>query len=351
MKAARERGKRGAPARWLLLTLVTTTLASCASFRSSKRLDVGPFAENTVGMIGEVQRATKPVVWVHLKKYDATPTVSDVRRAFSPARTLMRGVALYSTQVVSIYESSLSEDRKASELARYLDESIRARMRDNPSAQRFLTQGRLDSSIVEARSSGTFLGALGAAQQVVSAALAYGNSIYDSLDTSIDVAAADLNRRIESEYAPLKARLAEVTDLQLDATHSYTLLARYRKGDEAALDTLRRLDPEAAAALPAGKRPAETAVDALEKDILSQIETHRGLRQELLQQFETYRAEQFELDELRTRALEAARLGRITLILWARSHRDLAAGVTVPAAINVMGMVKSAAAGASGIAL
>lgn len=351
MKAGIRGNRLQTQGRWLLLALFALSLTGCASFRASKRLDVGPFAENTVGMIGEVQRATKPVVWVHLKKYDATPAVGEVRRAFLPARTLMRGVALYSTQVVSIYESSLPEDRKATELARYLDESIRIRLNDNPAAQRFLTQGRLDSSIVEVRRAENFLGALGAAQQVVSAALAYGNNVYDSLDVTIDVAASDITRRIEAEYAPLKARLAELTELQLDAMRAYTLLSRYRKGHEAALDSLRSLDPEAAAALPGGKRPSDAAVDAYEKKILAQLDTNTSLRQELLQQFETYRAEQFELDELRTRALEAARLGRITLILWARSHKNLASGVTVPAAINVMGMVRSAAAGAGGLAL
>ena len=98
---------------------IVSLLAGCSTFKASKRLDVGPFAENTVGMIGEVQRATKPVVWIHLKKYDNLPAVADARRAYAPARTLMRGVALYSTQVVSVYESSLPEERKAAELVMF----------------------------------------------------------------------------------------------------------------------------------------------------------------------------------------------------------------------------------------
>jgi len=45
----------------------------------------------------------------------------------------------------------------------------------------------------------------------------------------------------------------------------------------------------------------------------------------------------------RTQAREEARLGRITLITWARSHRNLANGIAVPASIDVMSMVRSAA--------
>jgi len=342
---------RPALARLLALAVIASLAAGCASFKSSKRLDVGPFAENTVGMIGEVQRATKPVVWTYLKKYETLPSIREVRQSYAPARTLMRGVALYSTQIVSIYESDLSDSRKAQELARYLDESIRERLRNNPRADLFLSQGRLDSAVAKARSSTTFMGALGAAQPVVSAALSFGNSVYDSLDTRIDLAAADIDARIDAEFAPLKQQLAEVSDLQLKATARYTLLSRYRLGDAAALDSLRAHDPEAAEALPAGKRPTAAAVDATEKRILTQLETTTTLHGQLDRQFDEYRAQQTELDAIRIQARESTRLGRITLILWARSHRNLAAGVTVPAAINVMGMMQSAAGKATGVVL
>jgi hypothetical protein len=338
-------------ARLLALVVLAPLAAGCASFKSTQRLDVGPFAENTVGMIGEVQRATKPVVWTYLKKYESLPVIQDVREAYAPARTLMRGVALYSTQIVSIYESDLSESRKSQELARYLDEAVRERLRSNRKADLYLTPGSLDSAVARARAASTFMGALSAAQPVVSAALSFGNSVYDSLDTKIDQAAGDVDRRIEMEFAPLKRQLAEVSDLELNATARYTWLSRYRLGVAAALDSIRAHDPEAADAMPAGKRPAAATLEATEKRILSQLEITSTLRGHLEQQFEEYRAEQTELDAIRIQAREATRLGRITLILWARSHRNLAAGVKVPASINLMGMVQSAAGKATGIAL
>ena len=348
MAVQEARALRRTLARLLALVLIASLFAGCASFKATQRLDVGPFAENTVGMIGEVQRATKPVVWTYLKKYETLPSIRDLRQAYAPARTLMRGVALYSTQIVSIYESDLSDSRKCEQLARYLDEGIRERLKANPRADLFLSQGRLDSAVTKARSSSTFIGALGAAQPVVSAALSFGNSTYDSLDTKIDLAAADIEARIEGEYAPLKRQLDVISNLQLMTTGRYTQLARYRLGDDAALDSLRARDREAAEAMPAGKRPSAAAIDATERRLLSQIETATTLRAELERQFEIYKAEQMELDALRIQARESTRVGRITLILWARSHRNLAAGIRVPAAIDVMGMVQSAAGKAAG---
>jgi hypothetical protein len=331
------------------LVLLGPLAAGCATFKASKRLDVGPFAENTVGMIGEVQRVTTPVSWAHLKKYDGLPSVQEVRRAYQPARVLLRGVALYSTQVVSVYESDLAEPRKVEELSRYLDGEVRARLAVNPSAELFLTQTELDAAVSRVKSATSFMGALGEAQPVVSAALSYGNWLYDSLDVKIQFAAADLDARIEQEFAPVKEQMETLTGLQLGATREYTLLARYRLGNNAALDSLRAEDPEVAEVLPAGKRPGAASLDAVEKRLLSRFETIGVLRAEIEKQFEAYQASQQEMVSIRNQALEAARLGRITLILWTRSHRNLATGITVPAAINMMGLVTSAAGKAASV--
>jgi len=111
-------------------------------------------------MIGEVQRATKPVVWIHLQKYSSLPSVLDTRRATEPARTLMRGVALYSTQLVSIYASDLPDRSKTAELSRYLDAAIRTRIESNPGAESFITQRSLDSAVVQVRDANKFMTAL-----------------------------------------------------------------------------------------------------------------------------------------------------------------------------------------------
>lgn len=335
---------RGAIARLLVVALVMVPgLVGCASFRATRRLDVSPFAQNTVGMIGEVQRANKPLEWVYLKKYESLPAVLEARQSAAPARELMRGVATYSTQIVSIYESPLPESRRAEEVARYLDESIRARLKANPRAETFLTSAELDKAVLGARAASGFMAALGAAQPVVSAALAYGNQLYDEMDVSIGKADQELTARIEADYAQVKQEMGRLESMQLASISSFRLLAEYRMGSNAALDSLRAIDPEAAEWLPAGKKPATTALDAAEKQILGRVETLAQVHDRLNPQFEVYKAEQAELEMLRTQAREAARLGRITLITWARSHRNLAAGIAVPASIDVMGMVKSAA--------
>lgn len=337
------------PARALLAAACLAVITGCASFKSTTRIDVGPFAENTLGLIGEVQRTSRPIVWVHLRPYESLPSVAEARRAMLPTRVLMRNVALYSTQVVSIYESNLSDARKSAELARYLDEAIRARLKAHSSAEVFFTQAELDSAVTRARGASNFLAALSAAQTVVSAALAYGNCAYDSLDDAVAVAAADIDSRIETEFGPLKIQLEALQNLQFQATGRYALLMVYRQGNADALDQLRAQDPEIAAMLPQGSKPSVAALDLVEKHIVGQVETVRAMRDRLAPDFAIYQAQEEELDALRNQAVEAARLGRITLTLWARSHRNLAAGIRVPAQIDLMSLAKSAAGQAKAV--
>src|SRR4029077_5108127 len=167
----------------------------------------------------------------------------------------------------------LSESRRGNELARYLDESIRQRLRENPNSQAFLTQAELATAIQGARAPSTLMDALGAAQPVVSAALAYGNKVYDTMDSLIGVADNDLVTRIEAEHAPLKVEMEKLESLQVSGVSSYRLLTEYRLGNPAALDSLRAIDSEAAETLPAGKKPTAAALDAAEKRILDRVET------------------------------------------------------------------------------
>jgi hypothetical protein len=57
---------------------------------------------------------------------------------------------------------------------------------------------------------------------------------------------------------------------------------------------------------------------------------------------ELYRNKVYELDELARLASENLTKTRITVIVWSRTHRGLAQGITDPAKFDVMGIAKQA---------
>jgi len=339
------------PPRVTLAALAAATLLTgCAAFTGSKRVDVSPFSENTVGMLGELQQFNRPVSWIYLRKYQDLPSVTATRQAVVPIRRLMRGIGLYSTQVVALYDSPLSEDRKISELASYLTDYIRPSLAAAESTDVRFSASQLDGVVKNIRSSKTFLSALGAAQQLVNAAVAQGNSLFDNLDGLALAAAAEVNGRIEDQYGPLKSNISDLDAMHVASLHSYALLERYRGGDASALVSLRQTDAAAVANLPPGRAPSAKDLDTSEHFIVARSTTIKTLRDQLEPQISIYRESMAELEELRSQTDERARLGRMTLLLWGRSHRNLAAGISVKPMIDVMGIMKSTVAtGAKGI--
>lgn len=316
-------------------------LTGCATFGGSRRVDLGPFSENTLGMIGELQTFNRPAVWTHLKKYQTLPSVLATQQSVGRVRVLMRGVALYSMQITSLYDSPLSEDRKISELARYVEETIRPGLTTSAPPSLELTPGYMDTLIHEIRLRKTFLKALGAAQPLVNLTVTAGDMLFDNLDETIQAASADISAHIEAEFGSLKLRVAELNEMHVASVRSYALLERYRGGDRAALDSLRLSDPMVGHLVPSGRPPTSKDLEAAEAYVVDRSTTIKTLRDQLEPEFVVYRENQAEMEVLRTQADERARLGRAALFLWARSHRNLAAGIQVPPMIDVVGIMKS----------
>jgi hypothetical protein len=316
-------------------------LAGCATFGGSRRLDLGPFSENTLGMIGELQTFNRPTTWTRLKKYQTLPSVLAADQSVGRVRVLMRGVALYSIQITSLYDSPLSEDQKISELARYVEETIRPGLTTAAPPDLHLTPGYLDTLIRQIRLRKTFLKALGAAQPLVNLTVTAGDMLFDNLDETTQTAYADVSARIETEFGSLKLRVAELNEMHIASVRSYALLQRYRGGDQTALDSLRLDDPVVGRLVPSRRPPTAKDLEAAEAYVVDRSTTIKTLRDQLEPQFVVYRENQAEMEALRIQADERARLGRAALFLWARSHRNLAAGIQVPPMIDVVGIMKS----------
>jgi len=339
----------------LTLTLLALAFASagCSVFSSSKGLDLRPFGENTVQMVGEMQKFQRPAPWVYLKKYSGHPKVLAVGAEHQALKALLRGVALYSLEVVALGESKLSEQAKVRELANYLQESVRPNVPDDVVTEYF-GKGDLDEVIRDVRKRETFIDALAAAQPLVAAVQAAGLRIFDRFDERVSEAEKAVGAEIESDFAPLKRTIEELEVLQLRSIDGVTLIYQHRLGAPQALEELRRIYPPAAEQLPSGKQPTARDLEAAELVLIAELDRIQRLKDQLIPEFNIYKESQRELEALRILNEERARLGRATLTFWARSHKSLGMGVVVPPVIDMVALLRTAtgsAAGAAGKAL
>jgi hypothetical protein len=164
----------------LTLALVALAASGCSYFTASKRIDMQPFAENTVTAIGEMRKIEAPPVWIRLRPYFSHPAVLEARTAAKPLLELVRGINAYSLQVVSLNESKITDPQKCRELAKFIQGASRtALMQDEDTAQISLTAERQKAIVEDMEKKEKFIDSLQAAEPIVNAVLARGLELAD----------------------------------------------------------------------------------------------------------------------------------------------------------------------------
>lgn len=261
--------------------LAAWPLAACQQLPSSKHLDTGAFAENTVSMAGEIQRCNRAPVWVYLVAHRDRPSILAVRTTAEEVRRLPQSIALYSIQVVALHESRLEEGPRVAALARYIDEVTRPGILAGRSADIGISAAQFESSLARIRSCDTLCDALAAAQPLVTAVMGYGNVLFDQADLGVAAVAEDLQQQIELEFQPLLENIQNLEQLHVRLGASFGFSYRIRLEESATWSELLAADPDLAHLLPAGKELTPAVLDSMEQRLTSQLEHIGAVRGQL----------------------------------------------------------------------
>lgn len=336
------------PMRLLAALSLLATSSGCAYFVADRKLDMQPFAENTVTAIGEMRRIETPPVWIRLRPFYSHPAVVAVREEVRPLRALMRGVNAYSLQVVSLNDARVSDPTKSRELARFLhDASQQALLDQADDAEIALTPGRREGLLKDIGAKERYLDALVAADPIVNAVLARGLDLADRIDAAILKAVNAVEVEIQGQYRPLLANRAAMLILQERAHQAIVWAEALTFGDAAAADRLREGVPLVAQHLPPGRLPNAKEQAAIVAALGAQADRVKAALDEMEPQYQAYRESVLELDQLRAKTAENVKLTRSVLMLWARSHKALAQGIEVPPMFDLAKIVNDNAMSAA----
>ena len=126
-------------------------------------------------------------------------------------------------------------------------------------------------------------------------------------------------------------------------------LRHYRMGDAAALDTLFAKEPSLREVVKNQERPTSEDLRAIEERLLFVIHTLAELRTQLQPSLELYWKQHREVDQMQAIYNAALRRARVAVIAWNRGHQRLAAGITTPAQIDLIGIARGAGGGAANV--
>jgi hypothetical protein len=333
-----------------LLLFLLTLLAGCASFKSTKRVDMTPFAESLVAVAGDILYSLEQEETIYIRDYLECAEVDSLDVMEDKVRAILRGTIAYAFEIVTLTHSKLPDSEKAELLAVYLDGAIRPVLLE-PGPALNLTNAQLDSILDELRGQKDLLSAFGTAQPIVTEIARASGEVIEQTKDALDKAVKVVEGKIIMENKNLIAMKRKLRDEQIETMMSLSLLTDSRSGDATALDSLFAQEPSLMELIPSAGNLTAQDIKTIEDRMLYKLNTLGSLREQLIPDLELYWKKQRELGRLVATYNANLRKARVTMIVWAQAHERLAAGITDPAEYNIMGMAQAAGTGLARTAL
>ena len=312
--------------------------AGCSVFQGSRAIDLAPFAENTQLMFAEAAKVNRPIRWTHLKEYTNMPVVTGMRERSQPVIRGLRGLVMYSNQLVALNMSAKTDKEKNRLLASYLREAM-AKVSSQATLDSIgMGRASMDSVFSDIERASDFREGIAAASPLVNAVVLALNRGLDDINEEVPVVLAAIDREVESKYADKRRNYRELVRIQTEAHYAVTLLIDARKGDHAALSNLLEADPSVREFITSSDAPNPAMFRAAEDALTQRLARVDAFLNQLEFEKTSYGAKQEELESLRLGIDEKIRVARNAVAVWAQSHRNLGDGIAVPPLLDVVGM-------------
>jgi hypothetical protein len=313
-------------------------LCSCSAFESSRKMDMAPFSQNAVTLFAEAAKVSVPFQFVELKKYQNLPERQALEANAAPLIAALKGLVMYSNQLVALNNAQFADPEKNRHLAEYIEQARQRAIERGSLEELGIDDSMLDTVLVNIRSAPTYMEAIDAAAPIVDAIVYAMSEKLEEISVQVPVMMAGIDRAIEADQADQKRNLLELRALQARYHYAVTLLYRAKMGDLLALDSLRTVDPSLREYLNGKSGISAKNLQEAEDALTQRLSRLYEFMTQLLFEAQIYKAKQQELQEWRAEVDTKIRIARDALMVWAQSHHNLGKGIPVPPLIDVGGM-------------
>jgi len=319
--------------------------AGCSQFKSSKRIDLAPFAENMITLAADIEYGLGEQQAVLIRDFLDGPKVQRLDVYGPKVRKILRGTISYSMELVTLADSRISDQERAEALADYLDGLLRPVL-EAPVPPLNLTIAQLDTIVADVRSQKNLLDGLNSAQRIIDEfARASAETIAEAND-ALEEAIQEIRDRLYDDNKEIIFAYRELRNRQVGTILNVRYLAEYRRGDPSALDSLLVHEPHLKGIVTSVDGVTEEDIRDVERRLLFKLNSLSELRKQLEPDLELYWRQQRELDNLAKVYTGALRKARVSVIAFARGHQRLAAGIVDPAKIDLLGIARRTAGSA-----
>ena len=324
-----------------LIAICSLILAACSQFSSTRRLDMAPFGENTSVTLEELKEGLTIKRAVLTAPYLHGEAVEQLIKQKADIGTVLNVIVFYSTQLVNISRSQFTDQEKSKLLAEYITKLatpvVEAR---DPDIR--VSKEKFDTMVHNIESQPNMLAALTAAQPLINAVEAYVNNTLDDMSDLAVQIVAETTSQIEQNFSEVIQNKKSLEAMQTRTIKSFYLLSKLRDGETDAQGELLANDPALIKYVKSGTTMKSQDIDQVEKEIMQRFNITQAMLDKLYPRLDEYHAQIREVDELMHSFEDNAKKLRMSVSLWSRSHANLAAGIEVPPAIDIGGMISGA---------
>ncbi len=327
----------------IVITVAAGTIfqIGCAAFQSQKKINLAPFAENAVSIVSEVEYGLSQARAIHIRPFIGGPASQEYREQWTKMSRFLRGIVAYSVQIVTISQSDMSDSKKASMLADFV-QGLAVPIFEDPSLGFKISRGEFSTMVANIRKQNDYFKAMNAAQPVVDEVARVAELVLSDLKDAQNEARLEVGNRIEAYHAPVLRFKDDLKDGQERVLQTAVFIAAWRRGEEAMEDSILLHNPAMRQFLKPGQKFNFEIAGQISKSLAASLEGGKLIQDHLFPEMEQYQKEMRELDDLIAIADRGVKQSKAAIVIWRRAHQTMAAGITEPAAIDLFGIAQAA---------
>ncbi len=321
-----------------ILALCLLVVAGCAKFTKQQSENIAPFSTQTISMIGGLERNLSKSQEIYLRRIDSyvgeegapTERIINLQKQVDD---MLTAITVYSIQIVTISEQSISENKKANLLADVLEALQEYVLNDPYIKNAVLNEQANQELIAKVRQSEDYLGALRMLSPSINEFSAHAGLVLDELEKERKKLQNIYAEAIDVKYGralEMEVVLRAIRNRQYD-----TMIAavNYRNThDPAYIDEMRKQAVIHVKKVIKNKKKLSDEELRLIHDITTdRLSTLNEKDKYLSPDIEDYHASHRELQAISDKKEAAIRESRHAFIVWARAYQRMAAGKTDPA--------------------
>ena len=306
----------------------TSSSSTSSKWHATKKVNLAPFADQTIAMISEADFGLTEDESVLVRKYwdRSSPEFKELNTHYEDIGATLDRIMNYSTGIVTLSESKRPLSEKISLYADYVDKMARPRIEKLD-----ITPAEFNEALEHIRKQQNLLDALNAAQPLINTAVRNAMAKLRKIDNVLLNASISIEQAIEADFVYELSFEKEIKIRKVAVLQALEAIFDHLAGDAEALKRLANNPMNKSKNKILGKPVSDDDLRAIEQYLIDRLVIIQKVEDRLAHDIQKYEATHRELDRLYIAALKNMSKVKLMLIVWSRAHQKMSAGVEDPA--------------------